>query len=424
MGTQRKRALIISYYWPPAGGSGVQRWVKFAKYLPEFGYQPVIYTPENPEMPGIDHSLEKDIPAETEIIKTTILEPYSAYKRLLGMKKDEKLGTGFMSEKDKPGFLEKLSRWVRGNFFIPDARKFWIRKSVRYLNTYLKKHPVDVIISTGPPHSMHMIALGVKKKHNVKWIADFRDPWTNIDFYEELMLTKWADRKHHRLEKQVLTEADQVLVVGNQMKVEFSEICEAEKITVIPNGYDPDDIDNTAPVELDPFFSIAHIGSFSPARNCETLWQVLAEECQDEEFRRNLRIKVVGTMDITVRKSIEKHGLTDCLLEIPYLPHNEVIEEQRKSQLLLLVVNRTKNAKGIVTGKVFEYMSSGRPILAIGPEDGDLNHLLQQTGASGVVDYENKEGIRAALKASKPAQDPTAFTRKTLTQKVVNVIEQ
>lgn len=170
-----KRVLIITYYWPPSGGSGVQRWLKFVKYLREFGWEPVVYTPENPEMPSSDTSLLSEVSEDIEIIKTKIWEPYSFYKRFIGKKKSEKINTGFLSESKKPKLTEALSVWIRGNIFIPDARKFWIKPSVKFLKKYLADNPVDAMVSTGPPHSMHLIALGIKKSLNTPWIADFRD---------------------------------------------------------------------------------------------------------------------------------------------------------------------------------------------------------------------------------------------------------
>lgn len=416
-----KRVLILTYYWPPSGGSGVQRWLKFAKYLPEQGWHPVIYTPENPEYPSIDTTLEADIPAEAEVLKTPITEPYSIYKRFVGMKKDDRINTGFLSDKEKPGTMEKLSRWIRGNFFIPDARRFWIRPSVRYLTAYLKTNPVDLIVSTGPPHSLHLIARLLKQRTNIPWVADFRDPWTNIDFYEELMLTRYADRKHRKLEAAVLHEADKVLVVGHEMKREFSELTVADKIEVIPNGFDPDDTAGSEQVVTDEYFSLAHIGSFSPARNVPRLWEVLAQKRRmDSSFRVRFRLKIVGSIDHSVKKSIEGAGLSDAVIHIPYLPHDQVITEQRKSSMLLLVVNQTKNAKGIVTGKVFEYLASGRPILAIGPPDGDLAAILADCGAGPVVDYNDKDGMLKALENPVSA-DPSAiaqFRREALTRKL------
>lgn len=426
---QPKRVLIISYYWPPAGGPGVQRWLKFVKYLPACGWQPVVYTPENPEMPSEDPSLLADVPESCEVIKTPIHEPYGAYKKLVGLKPADRIQTGFLNEKKKAGWKEHLARFIRGNFFIPDARLFWIKPSVRYLKSYLQKHPVDLIVSSGPPHSMHLIARALRRDLAIPWIADFRDPWTNIDFYEELHLTAIADRKHHRLETSVLQEADRILVVGATMKKEFSEKVSAGKIHVVPNGFDRDDLP-AVQAEADPFFSIAHIGSFSPARNVPALWKALAQLAEDPVFRAKLRIKVVGKLDHSVRNSIDEAGLLDCLLHIPYLPHDEVIIEQQKSHVLLLVVNNTKNAQGIVTGKVFEYMAAQRPILAIGPEDGDLAEILTQSGFETPVDYHKVEILKERIaQYSKSSPDILGhvniekFDRRNLTAELASFFD-
>lgn len=444
-----KRVLIITYYWPPSGGSGVQRWLKFAKYLPEHGWQPVIYTPSNPEMPSVDESLLKDVPPEAEIITRKIFEPYSAYKRIMGMKQDAQINTGFLSEEEKPGKLEEVMRWIRGNFFIPDARKYWIKPSVRYLKKYLKDHPVDAIISTGPPHSMHLIALALKQQMDIKWVADFRDPWTNIDFYADLHLSKKADAQHRKLEKQVLSWADKIIVIGPTMQAEFNEMLlhtpvqpdrqnHGDKVVVIPNGFDADDLGGTTSEKwsaagsanlptstpLDPYFTIAHIGSFSPARNVPQLWKAIAEACASDSYlQEKLRIKVVGKLDASVRKSMEEAGILDRLILIPYLPHTEVMAEQRKSHILLLVVNRSKNAKGILTGKIFEYLVAQRPILAIGPPKGDLDYLLQEVGAGEVINWDHisKEDI-VQLKNAHATGDATKYSRDALCGEVVRVI--
>ncbi|MDP4828012.1 MAG: glycosyltransferase family 4 protein [Flavobacteriales bacterium] len=433
MSEQQKRVLIITYYWPPSGGSGVQRWLKFAKYLPSNGWQPVIYTPENPEFPSIDPSLEKDVPASAIVIKRPILEPYNIYKRFVGLKKNDRINTGFLSEKEKPGKLEMLSRWIRGNFFIPDARRFWVNPSVRFLKKYLRQNPVDLIISTGPPHSLHLIAQKIQKSTGTPWIADFRDPWTNIDFYSDLMLTSMADKKHHKLEKLVLEDAQHILVVGKTMKDEFSDVVEAEKITVLPNGYDDED-QHLAKADVDVKFSIAHIGSFSPARNPQTLWKVLAELTQeDSNFAADLIIRAVGTIDHSVQKAISDNALDAFVERIPYLPHDLVMGEQQRAAVLMLVVNRSKNAKGILTGKVFEYLLSGRPILAIGPVDGDLAALMEEVGAPALVDYDDEAGLKkrvkelyADFKQQKEAEAPdvSAYSRSALTKKLSHLMDQ
>lgn len=391
-----RKVLIITYYWPPSGGAGVQRWLKFVKYLRNFGWEPVVYTPENPEYPAIDNSLLKDIPQGIEIVRTPIWEPYSFYKKLVGAKKTERINAGFLSEKKRPGLAERFSIWLRGNFFIPDARKFWINPSIKFLVKYLKQHPVDAIVSTGPPHSMHMIALGVKKRTGLPWLADFRDPWTNIDFYHELMLSSWADRKHHKQEMSVLIKADEVVVISNSMKTDFLKLLKRD-YSVITNGYDQDDIAGVD-VKIDERFSVAHIGTMVKTRNPLLLWEVLSEEVlKDTDFANDLEIKLVGSVDYSVTESIEAAGLGNYVNRISYVPHNEVVKIQQQSQVLLLLINDTPNAKVILPGKFFEYMAARRPILCIGPRDGDAAEVILETNAGYVSEKDDKESIRKAI---------------------------
>ncbi len=391
-----RKVLIITYYWPPSGGAGVQRWLKFVKYLRNFGWEPVVYTPENPEYPAIDNSLLKDIPQGIEIVRTPIWEPYSFYKKLVGAKKNERINAGFLSEKKRPGLAERFSIWLRGNFFIPDARKFWINPSIKFLVKYLKQHPVDAIVSTGPPHSMHMIALGVKKRTGLPWLADFRDPWTNIDFYHELMLSSWADRKHHKQEMSVLIKADEVVVISNSMKTDFLKLLKRD-YSVITNGYDQDDIAGVD-VKIDERFSVAHIGTMVKTRNPLLLWEVLSEEVlKDTDFANDLEIKLVGSVDYSVTESIEAAGLGNYVNRISYVPHNEVVKIQQQSQVLLLLINDTPNAKVILPGKFFEYMAARRPILCIGPRDGDAAEVILETNAGYVSEKDDKESIRKAI---------------------------
>lgn len=389
-----KRVLIITYYWPPSGGAGVQRWLKFAKYLPASGWQPVIYTPSNPEIAIKDESLEKDVNPSTEIVKTKIWEPYTLYKNLTG-KKAQQINAGFSNESKKAGILEKIAIWLRGNLFIPDARKYWINPSIDYLVDYLKREPVDAIISTGPPHSMHLIACGLKKKLNIKWIADFRDPWTNIDFYHELHLTKWADQKHHRFEKEVLQSADAVIAIGKTMAEELSHIA-ARKVNVITNGYDTEDMKSE--ILLDKKFSIAHIGTLSKSRNPVELWLAIAELIdENNDFAANLELKLAGQVDFHVKQSLTAFKLEKYINYIAYMPHDEVAKVQQQSQVLLLVLNDTPNAKGILTGKFFEYMASKRPILCIGRKDGDAAVIIEETKCGVVCEYNDKNKMKEVI---------------------------
>ena len=392
-----KRVLIITYYWPPSGGSGVQRWLKMSKYLPENDWQPVIYTTENAEYPIVDTSLEKDVAPEAEVIRRPITEPYTLYKRFLGIKKEDTIKVGFASDKKKSGWKEKLSVWIRGNLFVPDARCWWVKPSVRYLKGYLKDHPVDAIISTGPPHSMHLIALKLKEATGLPWIADFRDPWTEIDFYDELHLTKWADRKQHRLEHEVLTKADKVVTVSWDWAKGLGRLGN-RNVKVIQNGFDWDCHTNEERPPLTKEFSITHLGVVGPSRNSPVLWQALKElKNEVNGFSEALKIKLVGQVDQSVIRDLDVCGLKGNTEIVDHIPHDEVKRLQEASQVLLLLVNNAPNAKGILTGKLYEYLASGRPILAIGPEDGDTARLLKETQAGIVVGFDDKEKMKEVV---------------------------
>jgi glycosyltransferase involved in cell wall biosynthesis len=432
-GTLRK-VLIITYYWPPSGGAGVQRWLKFSKYLREYGWEPVIYTPENPEAPAVDHSLEKDIPEGITVIKLPIFEPYSAYKRFVGMKPGEKVNAGFLQEKEKPGRAEGFAVWLRGNFFIPDARRFWINPSVKFLTKYLKDNPVNAIVSTGPPHSMHLIAMQLNRTFNIPWLADFRDPWTGIDFYHQLKLTSLANKLHHKLEKKVLLSATEVTVISRDMMNEFIGIVE-RTYKLVTNGYDEEDISPLPQNQLDDEFTVSHIGSLNSARNPVKLWKALAEMAdQNPLFAKSLKVKLVGKVDIGVIKSIEGFGLTKYLTRIEYMPHREVMNEIQKSQVLLLLINDTPNAKGILTGKIFEYLGSGRPILNIGPEDGDAAVILRETEAGQTADYLNEKAMQLILneyfikfseqRLVSNTKNQLKYSRKVLTKQIAGILDE
>ena len=392
-----KRVLIITYYWPPSGGSGVQRWLKMSKYLPENGWQPVIYTAENAEYPVEDPSLEKDVSPELEVIRRPIVEPYSFYKRFIGAKKTETIKTGFIHEgKEKKSWKSELSVWIRGNLFIPDARCLWIKPSVRYLKKYLKEHPVDALISTGPPHSMHLIAMKLKESLGLPWIADFRDPWTEIDYYKDFHLTRCSDRKHHKLEHEVLSKADRVVTVSQDWARRLDRLGAKDAATIY-NGFDQD-LDSQPTVAQPDKFTITYLGVLSKAQNPELLWQALGElVVENQDFRQCLQINMIGQIDNSVLTSIANNGLTEHVHLKPYIPHDQVSSAQRGSTLLLLLLlpDSEPRAKGLLTGKLFEYLVSGRPILCIGPEEGDAAQIIRENQAGITVGFDNMEKMKA-----------------------------
>lgn len=427
-----KKVLIITYYWIPSGGAGVQRWVKFAKYLRQYGWEPIIYTPKNPEYPSIDHSFEKDIPADITVLKTPIWEPYNVYRNLTG-KKNQAINAGFISENKKQSWKDKLSIWIRGNFLIPDPRRFWIKPSVRFLSDYLKENPVDAIITTGPPHSMHLIGMGLKKNFpSLPWVADFRDPWTNIDFYKDLNLTWLADKIHHKLEREVIQNADTVLVVSRGMEEEFAPM-KPKKLQVITNGYDESDV-QVGTLTLDGRFSISHIGTLNAARNPRIVWKVLSEICAENiDFKKDLQIQLVGKVDFSVMEDIQSYGLQEQLLKIDYLSHSEAIAKQNSSQVLMLLINQSGNAKGILTGKFFEYLAAKRPILAVGPTDGDAAVVLNETGAGVIVDFADEQATKTAIQnyynqykkgtLSVQSESVERFSRRSLTGELAGLLD-
>jgi len=382
------RVLVITYYWPPSGGSGVQRWVKFAKYLPSEGWQPVIFTPENPEMPSVDYSLMADIPEGTEIIKIPITEIYGIYRRLTGNR-----GGGEVNpiNSQKKTWKQKLALAIRGNLFIPDPRVTWLGPAVRFLKKYLKEHPVDVIVSTGPPHSMHLIAREVSKATGTPWVADFRDPWTRMFYFKHLQLSSWARRQHEKLEQKVLDGASAVVAVSPLVQDEFREMT-SNRVELITNGYDPEDF--AAPAAPDGYFDIVHTGLFASDGNPETLWKVLADMCrEDGRFAEKLRIRLAGKNDVQILDSIKAAELGENLLDLGYRDHDEAVREQTGATMLILPLRKEPEYRATLPGKLFEYLGSRRPVLGIGQTDGAMARILSGTGAGETFDWDDEPGI-------------------------------
>lgn len=420
------KVLIITYYWPPAGGSGVQRWLKFVKYLQDFGVEPVVYTVENPNYPILDASLLKDIPETITILKQPIREPNNVVSFF--KKKKPNQSAGFLDP--NPNFIGKMMQYIRANYFIPDARKYWIQPSVKYLRRYLLENSVDAIITSGPPHSLHLIGMQLKQGLDVKWISDFRDPWTEIDYFEQLPLTKKAREKHFQLEKEVLEKSDTVLVIGKTMKTKFDAF--SKNVKVVTNGFDSDL--NPEVEKLDVKFTITHIGLMNADRNPISFWKAISELSNESvEFAKDVRIKIVGKVAQEVKDSIQKYAINNVDFE-GYLSHDEVRKFQQKSQVLLLAVNNVKSAKGIITGKIFEYLQAKRPILAIGPKDGDLAEIIHKTKSGEIVDFnqvsELKDKIWSFYQLFKEGRlesksvDIEKYHRKELTNELVNIIKE
>ena len=424
----KKKALIITYYWPPAGGPGVQRWLKFVKYLPEFNIEPVVFIPKNPNYPIIDESLALEVSEDVTIINHPINEPYK-WAGFFSNKSSKTISKGIISEEQEQSFIEKVMLYVRGNFFIPDARVGWVKPSVSFLLDYIKKEGIETIITTGPPHSVHLIGLQLKQKLKVKWLADFRDPWTTIGYHKQLKLTSASKAKHKSFEKQVLNSSNQIIVTSFVTKQEFQNMTN-KPIEVITNGYDDD-----AAVDfiMDTKFTLSHIGSLLSKRNPEILWRVLNELIsENDDFSKDFQLNFIGSISKKVLESIKNFNLSNYINEVGYLSHKEAIINQKKSQLLLLIEIDSEDTKCIIPGKLFEYMVSNRPIVAIGPKDSDVEKIIKETNTGHYFNYSDYESLkRIILEHYKAFQNKTLqshpiglqkYHRKALTKSLANLL--
>ncbi len=423
-----KKLLIITYYWPPAGGPGVQRWLKFVKYLPDFNILPIVYIPDNPTYPIMDNGLQSEVSNKAIILKKKIVEPYG-FASFFGKNKTKKISSGIIPNQKKQSFVEKTLLWVRGNIFIPDARFLWVKPSVKYLKKYIKENQIDTIVTSGPPHSLHLIGLQLKKELNVKWFADFRDPWTTIGYHKALKLSSSAEKKHKALEKEVLTTADTIIVTSKTTKVEFQAIT-SQPIEVITNGYD---IEKVTKQPLDEKFTLAHIGSFLSERNPRILWKALKELIKENpEFKRDFQLKLIGAVSQEVLDTISEFRLNDFVLNLGYVSHQEAVEHQKKSQVLLLIEINSEETKSIIPGKLFEYMVSERPIIAIGPEGSDFAEIITSTNTGVFFLYDEMEQLKALLlkyynlyaaqNLKVHAVGLQQYSRKSLTEKLSKLI--
>lgn len=430
MEPKQKKLLIITYYWPPAGGPGVQRWLKFVKYLPEFDVQPIVYVPENPTYPIVDAHLETEVSDKAIILKKSIFEPYQLAS-FISKNKTKKISSGIIPNQKKQSFLEKLMLWVRGNLFIPDARVFWVKPSVSYLEKYIRENEIDTIVTSGPPHSLHLIGLELKQKMNLKWLADFRDPWTTIGYHKSLRLSSYAAKRHKQLEHQVLNSADTIIVTSKTTKTEFQPIT-SKPITVITNGFDVEKVEQQT---LDVKFSLAHIGSFLSERNPLILWESLVELLQElPDFKSHLEIKLMGAVSQEVLETISQFGLTSYLNNLGYVSHFEAVAHQRKSQVLLLIEINSEDTKSIIPGKLFEYMVSERPIVAIGPKDSDFAEIIINTNTGVFFDYSEKARLKQTIfdyyhqflegKLQSNGVGLQHYSRRNLTKQLVELINQ
>ncbi len=389
-----KRLLIIVYYWPPTGGSGVQRWVKFAKHLRSFGWEPVIYTPLNPFVHERDESLLKDIPEGIEIIRHPVFE----ITRYFGAPNANSSNTANANPSLFSRLKKSIGSYVRGNFFIPDPRILWVKPSIKFLSGYLKNNKIDAIASSGPPHSLHMIASGVAQKFNTPWAADFRDPWLEILNFHGFKTSRSAFSKHEQLYNKIINQADVTIVAQGSVRQNF-QAHTTKPVCLITNGYDVDDMRDSSPANLDKAkFNLVFVGLFFAIRNAPAFWQALNELInENESFRKHLHLVFVGKVQQEIMGDLSKFNLLNYCEFTGYVNHALAIGYQKQADGLLLFTGTTPEFKYDIPGKLFEYLAVQRPIVCVAAHDNDSAQIVTSSGAGYVADPNNKDEIKKVI---------------------------
>ena len=396
--TPAPRVLLVSYYYPPSGGSGVQRALKMSRYLPDFGWDVTVLTvdPAHAAYPDVDPSMLADVPAGVAVERTRAWDPYAAYARLLGKPKADAVGVGFANAGGAASGKERLARWLRANVFLPDARVGWVPYALRRARALHAAHPFDVVLTTAPPMSLHLIGLRFASATGVPWVADFRDPWTDVYFLRDLPRTSLAVGLDRALEAAVLRRATRAVAVSASLaRLLGGKVGRA--VDVIPNGFDEADFPDSVPAPRPEAFTLAYVGNFLGQQDPAALWRALARLRASGDLPA-LRLRLVGNVDPAVAASIDAHRLGPVTERVPYVPHADAVAEMRAASVLLLAINRVEGAEAIVTGKLFEYVASGRPVLGVGPARGDAAAFLRETGAGELFDWDDEAGIEAFVR--------------------------
>jgi len=426
-----KKVLIITYYWPPAGGAGVQRALKFAKYLPEFGWEPVILTVENPDSPVDDTSLLNDIPKGTKVYKTKSLEPFELYKKFTGKKSDSKIPNDILLNKKNLSLKVRLAQWIRLNLFIPDAKIGWKKYAVKKGLEIIKTENIDLIFTTSPPQTVALIGKKLSKLSGVKWIADFRDPWMEIVYYQNVNRSKLTKAVDSSLEKNVMNDADTVITISHDMADFIKGKAKNQNVVVIPNGFDDTDFES---IELTKNikFTISYTGSMSKDRVPYPFISALKRLIYSYGIK-NIQMKFAGRFCQEFYELIKKEKLSEYFIIQNFVPHKESTKILQSADALLLVIDNVPSNKGFLTGKLLEYMGCRIPIFAIGPTDGDANAIIKETDCGTMVNYNEDGEAYRSLKMmydnwendrSNYKFDVEKFSRRNLTKELIKTFKE
>lgn len=396
---ERKTVIIFTYYWPPVSSGGVWRWLKMSKYLPDFNWNPIIVTVRDGAFSAFDETIVNDVDEKIEVYKTKSYDPYLIYNRLQG-KNDKSLPEAMAGAVDSGSVFQRFSYFIRANLFLPDPKIGWVRYAYLKGKELIQSRKIDAIITTGPPHSVHLIGKKLKLKFNkLPWVMDFRDPWTSnymvTEFMKRTQISAYLDKK---LENKTLKLADYVTGISPGLVSEFKD--RNHNIKVIYNGFDEADFQSYS-AQPSKFFTLSYVGSLKPNMNIVALWDALADLIkQNEEFGRYFRLQFVGNLNPHIVKVIQKLGIGDNLILKEFMPHKQAIDEMRNTQMLLFIVPRATYAKNITSGKVFEYLASRTPMLSLGPTDGNAAWILKKAKRELMIDYDDKVLVKEKLKQS------------------------
>lgn len=384
-----KKVLLFTYYWPPAAGPGVQRWLKFCKFLGQFGVEVTVVTPQKPSASNYDDTLIMEIPPEIKVIRTKSFEPFELYKILKGQKKGEQVGVGGIGLFDDRSFKQRTFNYIRANFFIPDARKGWNKYALKSARSLLKGDSFDLIITTGPPHSTHLIGRKLKREFQIPWIADFRDPWINIYYNKLFPRTISTVKKDQQLEDSVLKEANAVLAVSPGLKKEFED--RNNNVEIILNGFDQEDLPEPNE-QNNPKFTISYVGNFKPNQSCPSFWKAAKKFIETNNIE-DISFRLTGNVDGLIKSSITENNLEDFVIFENYKAHKEATFDMVHSDALLFIVPQTEHNDLILTGKLFEYLASGTPLISIGPSSGNAAEIIEETGRGKTFNYLDEQSI-------------------------------
>jgi glycosyltransferase involved in cell wall biosynthesis len=419
-----QKVLIITYYWPPGSGAGVQRWLKFSKYLTKQGWEPLILTvdPDFAVYPAIDNSLNNEIPGNLTIYKTRARNYFKLYYK----DKSKIPSAGFAVDEER-GFISHITKFLRGNFFIPDPRRGWNWFAFKKACEIIETQGTDRIITTSPPHSTQLIGLKLKKKYpGIRWIADLRDPWTDIYYYEKFYPTLFSKKIDSAYEKKVLKSSDRIITVGNSLKELFSSKIPGieEKIEVISNGYDEEDFSGLIASKPD-IFTISYVGTLSGSYPVGGFLKALKPFI---EKGISFRLRFTGVVSPEQIELISSAAGKSNIEFIPFSAHTTAIRNMLEASALLLIIPDHQSSRSIITGKLFEYLTSGKPVICLGPADGDAAEILKETGHGATFDYDDSEAISEyliSLSSNSEIQEKvshTIYSRENLVKKVIALL--